>query len=319
MARLPVQFEFDQSCRLCTFTSSLKWKINTTAELVNMDGLVRDLSKTVDFIEWCDIRFLVGKDKTPVYGVSSILMARSSFFKAVITDNLENLRNKSSPRKVKLSMKRKLISKVLHVAKGNIQKLPTDAMIQDKQPQEIHLPHVEEHIFRSVLTYIYSGNARIDIHNVVAIMNAAEAFCIPELRTACLDYARSNITEQSALPLLSSTCKYEPAGSNKMLQGYILNFIKEKAETVLKLAEFYRLSRQEVVLIMFLDNLKAKEDTKWNAALQWSRRFCKNNGNALLQKTIKLFIHRINFRQLSASKLENEVRPLKVIPDVYTD
>lgn len=48
----------------------------------NTESLSEDLRVVNDFQEMCDVRFLVGQDKIPVFGVKAILCARSRYVRS---------------------------------------------------------------------------------------------------------------------------------------------------------------------------------------------------------------------------------------------
>ncbi|MCP6093660.1 hypothetical protein NL391_27840, partial [Klebsiella pneumoniae] len=75
----------------------------------------------------------------------------------------------------------------------------------------------------------------------------------------------NNISLQSALSFLSSTCKYDQSEFNQELQEAVLEYIATEAETVLAMPEFDTLSREVAVLIFFQENLQTTEEIKFGA------------------------------------------------------
>ncbi|XP_064595175.1 serine-enriched protein-like [Liolophura sinensis] len=309
-----VEFSFDHGDGLCTFLTTSDKRLSTDVELLNVEGLSADLSQLLCQPDLCDIRFLIGPHKVPVYAVSSILAARSSFFRKLFNTkstcttlpaNAEDVVRKKNP-----------LSAIAKVFKRKSRTL--NVKIEEKVREEswqVELPDVEEGVFRSVLDYIYSGNVLVNVYNVVGVMKAAHEYALPELCAACFIYAKRNITHTSALPLLSATCTYGQLSLNERLQGIILKYIAENAETILTQTAFDYLSRQEVDLIFRQYNIQASEETKLEAILRWSHKFSGDAGYMYLRKTLKLFIRRVNMLKISKSTLQNVIKPLCLFPD----
>lgn len=99
----------------------------------------------------------------------------------------------------------------------------------------------------------------------------------------------------------------------------ILEFIAEKAQDVLRHPDFENLSKQSAVSIFLRPELRATEETKWDAALRWSRNYCNKREMNLFRSTIKIFTPRINFNEIPLEKLTREIRPLSILPSTIID
>lgn len=307
MASIEVPFHIDTSDGLCSFDSSYDTNVDEDIELVNVQKLVKDLKELLYNTVRCDVKFLVGQNKVAVYAVSSILMARSSVFRDVILASVPTETTTiTSQSKTK---KRNLLCKLARLAKISAKKNEFHMELRN-----ICLPHIEVDIFRNLLEYCYTGSVRVTVANAVDVMNAALIYDLKELSSACFLFARSKINQSNALPFLSTTCKFEDLDLNRNLQEAILNYIGLNGEEILRSPEFQTLSRQAVVLIMFHCNLEASEDTKWEAVFKWSKRFSYGKGDLFFQRTLKIFVRRIQFEEIALSKVESEILPLSILP-----
>lgn len=291
--------------RLCPSTIRFCTLETTEILLDDQPSLIRDMKKLLLSEDNADVRFLVGQNKTPVLANSIVLQARSAAFCDIIneTDVPDDTGCKRNVFK-----KNNIFGKMLRFAKKDKKN-----KLRGRR-REILVPNIDENTFRIILEYLYTGTVRINILNAVDILNYADVLKLPELSRACFQFAKNRISVKTALPMLDSSCKHRDSSINVALQGDLLDFIAINGEAILKTPSITQLSKQTLFLIMSHENLHASEETKWNAALLWTRRYSSDKGKSNFQKMLKLFARRINFEKLPAAKFINEVLPLSILP-----
>lgn len=95
----------------------------------------------------------------------------------------------------------------------------------------------------------------------------------------------------------------------------MLEFVDLHGNDVLSLGSFTLLPQHVVRLILSRDELKAEELTKFQAALNWSKRYCDGSQGANLKEVMATFLEYIEFHKIPAGILMKEVHPLMLVPD----
>lgn len=108
-------------------------------------------------------------------------------------------------------------------------------------------------------------------------MNAADHYCLDELRRACLGFFDCCINVDTVCALLATAEKYIMYKCTMKLMQRVLEFVDEHGNEVLNLGSFTLLPKHVVCLIMAREELRADEFTKFQAILMWSKKSCDNN------------------------------------------
>lgn len=148
-----------------------------------------------------DVTFLVGEDRTPVYGVRAIICARSRALQQLIEIAAINQQRKKSSMAAKV---RKSISQLNWFSCG----LRRSSSVQNRL--EIPITTCDVTAFQTLMTYIHCGKLTVDPRVVIGLMNAAYMFDIPEVLQACWDFAvRCAVRDDNFLDLLVSARIYK--------------------------------------------------------------------------------------------------------------
>lgn len=126
-------------------------------------------------------------------------------------------------------------------------------------------------------------------------MNAADYYCLDEMRKACAGFVQHCINVDTVCALLASAERYiqykctkslvqkvsaydapmaRPRSANELcvcVSAQVLEFVDEHGNEVLNLGSFTLLPQHVVRLILARDELQADEFTKFQAALMWSK------------------------------------------------
>ncbi|XP_064601114.1 serine-enriched protein-like [Liolophura sinensis] len=268
-------------------------------------ALCADLLFITSSPEMCDVVFIVGKEKVPVYGVKAILATRSRvFFSIIFTDTpVEKLTSKKST-------KTRLISRLRNFTK--VRKTDTSKV---SRQLVIRVTDFEPEPFREVITFLHSGRIHIAQDNVIGLMNVADTYGLDDLRMTCCQYARACITQKRVLPLLLSTQPYSSFKWTKIISLEIMDFVCLNAQDLLRQRAFEALSQNVVATILSKSNLRATEEAKWDAVFRWSRRQCDHLDDRNFRATLRSMSASLNFCDIPLCKLRNAIQPLGIVSD----
>ncbi|KAJ8301557.1 hypothetical protein KUTeg_020544, partial [Tegillarca granosa] len=148
-------------------------------------GLTEDLKYVISVPELCDVTFLVGQDRLPVYGVRAVLATRSRMFYQMILAKQGEMKSNVQ----KKSLIQRTARKIYKFLSNN------DSI----QRQSDFIP--------KVTIVIEDFDARV-FERVIRMMNAAQVFEFQELGEACWDFALNCLKPETLIPLLTSAKKY---------------------------------------------------------------------------------------------------------------
>lgn len=274
----------------------------------NTNGLQNDLSSILDIPELCDVEFLVGRDKVPVYGVKAIIWARDSAFLQRITSNtVTSTKGKETTRR------KRWMSHLKNLGKSKRQ------LSSSSNRLRIPVEEFEPGVFRPLIMYLHCGSLEVSCNSVVGIMNAADCYGLEQVRDVCFQFAESLITKKSVLSLLASAEEYSRFKMSKLLMLEIMEFLTEYAQDILQSPDFRFLSKQTVFSVVSRKELRATEETKWRAVLSWSRQHCQSNESRSLRKLVKEFLPYLDITAVPFTTLEDDIRSLDVVPEEVID
>ncbi|KAK6179317.1 hypothetical protein SNE40_011706 [Patella caerulea] len=121
------------------------------------ESLCDNLDYVFSVSELCDVVFLAGEDKIPVYGVKAILATRSRVLYQLILHN---------QREVKVNKKK---------VKG--EKLKGKLVIEMKK--------YDEEVFRRFISFIHCGKIKVDTNTLIGLFCASVEFGMKDVREAC--------------------------------------------------------------------------------------------------------------------------------------
>ncbi|XP_061193423.1 serine-enriched protein-like [Saccostrea echinata] len=150
-------------------------KYRSTQELCNT------LQYIISLPDLCDVMFLVGEKRVPVYGMKAILATRSRVFFNLILD---------AQRQSPLSKKSKKKSKENSTPSNHIV-----IEIRNYQPDD----------FRDLITFVHCGKVNINTSNVTGLYCGASEFDLSDLKIACRDFTTRTIRKGNTSAILKST------------------------------------------------------------------------------------------------------------------
>ncbi|XP_061193593.1 serine-enriched protein-like [Saccostrea echinata] len=153
-------------------------KYRSTQELCNT------LQCIISLPDLCDVMFLVGEKRVPIYGMKAILATRSRVFYNLILD---------AQRQLPSSKKSKKKSKENSTPSNHIV-----IEIRNYQPDD----------FRELITFVHCGKVNINTSNVTGLYCGASEFDLTDLKIACRDFTTRTIRKGNASAILKSTKFY---------------------------------------------------------------------------------------------------------------
>ncbi|ESP00695.1 hypothetical protein LOTGIDRAFT_157985 [Lottia gigantea] len=169
-------------------------RASETMVFKSQESLCDSLDYILSMPELCDVVFLVGENKTPVYGVKAILATRSRVFYQMILQKQKEVKAK----KVKGDkFKGKLVLEVMNY---------------------------EEDIFRRFISFIHCGKIRADVTSVIGLFCAAVEYGMKDLKQACWDYFLRCLDNQTET-LMTSLEFYSHHRGIKHIMNKIYNVV----------------------------------------------------------------------------------------------
>lgn len=188
-------------------------------------GLTEDLKYVISVPELCDVTFLVGQDRVPVYGVRAVLATRSRMFYQMILAKQAEMKSNVQ----KKSLIQRTARKIYKFLSNN------DSI----QRQSDFIPKVtiviedfDARVFERVIRYVHSGIVAVDVQSAIGMMNAAQVFEFPELGEACWDFALNCLKPETLIPLLTSAKKYSHFRGTGLLMQKVFEKIHRSPELV---------------------------------------------------------------------------------------
>ncbi|KAL3831711.1 hypothetical protein ACJMK2_023427 [Sinanodonta woodiana] len=151
----------------------------------SLHSLGHSLSFITEVPELCDVKFLVGENEVPVYGVKAIMGTRSRSFFNLILKHMKSAEEKenSTPRK-------------------------NNRYPRIFQHLEIPVRRYDPGVFRRLLQFVHSGSVNITIETVVGVMCGAVQFEFKDLEEACMEMVQRGITRGFTEILITSARNY---------------------------------------------------------------------------------------------------------------
>ncbi|XP_064604020.1 serine-enriched protein-like [Liolophura sinensis] len=273
----------------------------------NTTGLQNDLRSILDLPDICDMEFIVGEKKVPVYGVKAIIAARNQAFFHKIQYDMTVARRRSKMKKA-----RRMMSQFRKIRKHQSR---TETWINRLN---VPIEDFEPEAFRPLIVYLHCGCLTVSGDTVVGVMNAADTYGFDQVREVCFTFAESLITKDCVLPLLVSTEKYSSFKMSKLLLLKIMGFVREHAQDVLQSPCFPLVPLQTALLVLSHNDLNATEDSKCKSALAWSRHYCQMNENRSVRVSMAAFLPYIDFAGVEDDTLR-EMYSLDVVAEDVLD
>lgn len=153
-------------------------KYRSTHELCNT------LQYIISLPDLCDVMFLVGEKRVPVYGMKAVLTTRSRVFYNLILE---------AQRQSPLSKKSK---------KKNKQ----GPSLSNHIVIEINKYKLED--FRDLVTFVHCGKVNITVSNVTGLYCGATEFNLSDLKIACRDFTTKSTRKGNTSAILKSAKFY---------------------------------------------------------------------------------------------------------------
>ena len=160
----------------------------------------QELCNTLQYIlslpDLCDVMFIVGEKRVPIYGMKAVLATRSRVFHKLILE---------AQQQSQVSKKSKKKSKQTPSLGNHI-----TLEINKYQPED----------FREFVSFVHCGKVNINSTNVTGLYCAATEFDLSDLKIACRDFTTKSIKKGNATSILKLAKHYLPLhrAANKFVE-----------------------------------------------------------------------------------------------------
>ena len=194
--------------------------------------------------------------------------------------------------------------------------IPSDGYVEKYdfrgQPTVV-IKDFEPEVFKLLIDYTHTGSVVLQSRTLLGLMNAADYFCLEELKQACISSIERCITIDSVCVLLRTSEKYIQFKSTKTLIQKILEFVDVNADAVLQLKEFVKLPQHIVRIVLGREELGASELDKFEAAYRWSLQHCQSHPSSDIKVVFEPFMDVINYNDIPALQLMQRVKRAGVV------
>ena len=186
-----------------------------------LDGRpVRSRKEMVNNEYKSDVKFIVGKDKTEIYGHTILIESSSPVLFNIFNSDFE-----------------------------------------EKKTGSIKILDIEPEIFLAVLEFLYTEKVLINGENLVPVYYAAEKYMIEQLKQKCLQ----SIGLDNILSVLQTNMNYNISN----IQNKCLEFIIDNPFHVFELADFPKLNKECLKLVLTQRYFKCTYDDLMEALTRW--------------------------------------------------
>lgn len=190
-----------------------------------------DMRGIIDKKEFSDIKFIVGANRKVVRANKAILMARCEVFKAMLSDQKDNTRQKP-----------------------------------DQQDVPLVLADITPEVFLSLLEFLYTNTCTLNSKNVMDVMGCAMEYNLEQLQRICEQYIGETLSVETASEAMQIAVTY---GQDE-LKECCLDFIEENTESVFRTKGFHELSEEALALLLQSDKLMMDELEILAAVREWA-------------------------------------------------
>uniref|UniRef100_A0A914PAW2 BTB domain-containing protein n=1 Tax=Panagrolaimus davidi TaxID=227884 RepID=A0A914PAW2_9BILA len=128
--------------------------------------------------------------------------------------------------------------------------------------------------FKEFLTFIYSGKCRLSKENIFSMIDIAEFYCVPKLKTICEEFLTKTVLNlENIYQMIEISTKYSLAKLNQLVIG----FASKNISTFLKNEQFYGLEKCTLKKILELSDKTEHQEVVFEAVYKWAEKQAKEN------------------------------------------
>ena len=198
--------------------------------------------------------------------------------------------------------------------------VPSDGYVEKydfRGEPKVIIKDFEPEVFKLLIDYTHTGGVILQSRTLLGLMNAADHFCLEELKQACIYSLERCITIETVCVFLTTAEKYIQYKSTKSLIQKILEFVDVNAMAILSLEDFVNLPQHIVRIVLGREELKISEIEKFEAAHRWSLRYCSTYPECNIKDAFEPFMDIIKYSRIPTRLLMQKVKKARVVDDTY--
>ncbi|XP_063426122.1 serine-enriched protein-like [Mytilus trossulus] len=174
---------------------------NDSMKVTKIQAVVDNIRYILSMPDLCDVMFLVGEQRIPVYGLKSILGIRSkNFLDMFIKQSREDMNSKKKLKKSK-----------------------DEKQTSSSTKTTIIVGSYDIEVFRSFLLFLHCGSVTMDASTVVGLLCCAVEFDIADLKKACLEFVDTCLSSVSTDIVIKETFRYDDHSAAQKLRQVVLS------------------------------------------------------------------------------------------------
>ncbi|VDH91017.1 Hypothetical predicted protein [Mytilus galloprovincialis] len=173
---------------------------NDSMKVTKIQAVIDNIRYILSMPDLCDVMFLVGEQRIPVYGLKSILGIRSRVFcDMFVKQSREDMNSKKKLKKSK-----------------------DEKQTKSSMKTTIIIDSYDIEVFRSFLMFLHCGSVTMDASTVVGLLCCAAEFDIADLRKACWEFVDTCLSSVSTEIVIKETFRYDDHSAALKLRQTIL-------------------------------------------------------------------------------------------------
>ncbi|XP_041373947.1 BTB/POZ domain-containing protein 2-like [Gigantopelta aegis] len=142
------------------------------------------------------------------------------------------------------------------------------------EQDEIEIPDIDSDVFDQFLRFLYTDVISIDGRNVIGLLYASKKYDIADMGKKCLQYIESSMSSLDVCFVMEHTHVY----NEQDLMHKALAYIWQNGDAILKSDSFCDICHDCFAKVIEADQLKASEESVFEASIAWSEAECRRQG-----------------------------------------
>jgi len=138
--------------------------------------------------------------------------------------------------------------------------------MKERYQEAVEIKDFDPDAVQLLLTYIYTGNIKIENENVMEVLAAADFMQLDKVKDICFEFLESKLSTTNCVDVTNAFTMYKPTASST----HIYQFISEHLDEVSNTDAFKELPENKMLsLFQSINQHKLKETLKYQAFRNW--------------------------------------------------
>lgn len=145
----------------------------------------------------------------------------------------------------------------------------SDPLSDSHTPVPVSIPDISIECFRNILMFIYIGDVKLNMDNILEVMYAAQKYQVCKLESLCCDFLYKNMDISNVFEIYELTLKF-----NNDITKMSLQWIADLFDDLTKGKSFLKVKKSTLMELLKLDTLNISEMELFKAVYKWAENYC---------------------------------------------